>query len=620
MKLALQLSCYNGARYLPYLFASLKEQTYQDWHLYVLDNASDEENKQAIEKAVADSGLPVSLFRVSPNIGFAGAHNFLFEKHKNQSQFVQLLNDDAILEPDFLEKLVGYLDLESHQLCAAVTGQIRRWNFEARNDVTRGKTDIIDSLGIQMNWTGGMSDRGAGALVGSLSIPSSPYTILGPSGCLPMYRVAAVRRVTPDDHLFDPTYRIYKEDCDLALRLKAIGYTAMGIPAALAYHRRGFGVAQFSKASFLRPLNENTALSYRNHLWMLYAHVSLLSLISNRIGILPYEIAKLIYWLFRSPNVVASAVRDTKKNWSYLSTKRTFVFHLKRHGRYLRDLNRPRPPQVEFAIIIVGHNDLSEECFTSVATARSATPFSTTLIVVDNGSKKFHANEFVEQYSPDAWVLLRNDDHGYGRSMNRGVAQIDAEYYFILNPDTILPDPDVFTKMRTYLKAHPEVGMIGPRINNFSGELQETCRRFPSWYQPLIQRSSLKNTSFGKKYLQHFLMKDVDHSVAQPVDWIQGSAMCLPKKVWNTVGGFDDRYWLYFEDVDLCRKVWMLGKRVMYVPDIVIQHAHGRQSALIKSFVMNIIKTKETRGHIISWIKYMRKWSGVPLPSSSSKQ
>ena len=83
MKLTLQLSCYNGSRYLPYLFASLRTQTAQDWRIVMLDNASTTEERDAISKAVSEAGFPIELFRVEKNIGFAGAHNFLFEKQNH---------------------------------------------------------------------------------------------------------------------------------------------------------------------------------------------------------------------------------------------------------------------------------------------------------------------------------------------------------------------------------------------------------------------------------------------------------------------------------------------------------------------------------------------------------
>ncbi len=619
MKLGLQLSCYNGGEYLPTLFASLAKQTNRDWHLFVLDNASNQRNAELIRTAVAESNLPITLHRVEQNIGFAGAHNFLFKKQPTNVEAIQLLNDDAFLEPTYLETCLTHL--ESHPTCASVEGIVFRWNYAEKNNATYGKTTVIDTLGLRMSWNGFISDGNAGEDVSTIAIPTTPFNVLGVSGCLPMYRVTAIQQVSgygrDQGALFDPTYRIYKEDCDLAMRLHAIGYTATVVPQAIAYHRRRLGDRAFSLKSFMRPINENTALSYRNHLWLLIGHIPVLSLCTNRIGIIPFEIAKLIYWLIRSPRVVFNAIRETSREWTHLLSKRTFISELRRNGPALRDTTRPPAPQCDIAIIMVSHNDLSETCLKSFAVARSHTQHSTCLVVVDNKSTEYHANEFVEQIIPDAWTLLRNGDHGYGRSMNLGAKQVDARYYFILNPDTELIDADLFNKLFDYMQSHPDVGLVGPKIVSFQGEVQDTCRQFPTWYQPIIQRTSLKQSGFGLRYATHFLMKDFDHETEKAVDWVQGSAMFIPSNTWKQLGGFDDRFWLYFEDIDLCRRVWLLGKRVIYLPSISLRHAHGRQSALIQNFIINFIKTKETRGHIASWIKYLLKWCGQSTPRNT---
>lgn len=609
MRLNLQLSCYNGARYLPHLFASLKKQTLQGWHLYVLDNASDEENRRGIERAVRESGLPATLDRVERNIGFAGAHNLLFRKHAAVSDAVQLLNDDAILEPDFLELCLSHL--EKHRTCGSVSGAIFRWNYERLNEGQDGKTNVVDTLGLRMDWKGFILDRESGTVADPPSFLRAPLDVLGVSGCLPMVRIAAAKASSSDGDLFDGSYVSYKEDGDLALRLRAAGYTSHVIPTAVAYHRRSYGLKQ---TDLKRPVNESSFLSYRNHLWLLIAHVPLLSLFTNRIGVIPAECAKALYWLVRKPSFVWKTVRDTRTSRARLASKRAFVARL-RSSPPAKRLESAKP-KADVAVIMVSHNDLSDACLSSLAEARRRTPLDVSFVVVDNASTAYRANEFVERYFDDAWVLLRNGDFGYGRSMNKGAALVDAEYFFILNPDTVLADPDILTKLHAYMRSHPDVGLIGPKILNFEGVLQETCRRFPAWFQPLIQRTFLRDTSFGKTYLRSFQMKDEDHGVERDVDWVQGSAMFIKGDLWKRLGGFDDRYWMYFEDIDLCRKTWMSGHRVVYLPDVTLQHAHGRQSAKIRNLVMNVLKTKETRGHLASWMKYLWKWRFEPLPSA----
>lgn len=603
MKLALQLTCYNGARYLPYLFASLQRQTCKEWDLYVLDNASSAEDKAGILRAIEQSDLSVVYFRVEENIGFAGGHNYLFARHTQAYDAVQLLNDDAMLEPAFLETCIRYL--EQQPFCASTTGTIFRWDFEARDEVGQGKTEVIDSLGITMDWKGFVSDRGAGQHTSALKIPVQPFRVMGVSGCLPMYRLSAVREVSVDGCLFDHTFTIYKEDVDLALRLQAAAYDAVVLPAARAYHRRSFGLKSVSVASVLRPLNDASFYSYRNHLWTLFAHVPWWHLFTFRIGLIPSEIAKMVYWLVRQPAFVKRMLRDTWRERMFLSEKRAFVATLRRLPRHVSDAKRPK---VDVAIVMVSHNDLNPDCLTSVKRACDTSSLKTQLVVVDNNSHAYHANELVDEFFPGGMCLLREGDFGFGRSCNLGAQAIEAEYYFFLNPDTKLVDENIISRLYAYLQVHPRAGIVGPKIFYFDGRLQETCRRFPAWYMPFVQRTALAHTPFGKRYADHFAMRDYDHAMEREVDWMQGSALFMRGDVWKKLGGFDDRFFMYFEDIDLCRRTKELGYGVVYYPEATLQHFHGKESARIANFFKNLIYNRIARAHIISWAKYSIKW------------
>ena len=334
MKLTLQLSCYNGARYLPHLFASLNAQTFQDWRLVVLDNASHEADAQAIREAMRV--LPrerAEWFRVHPNIGFAGAHSYLFDRRDRQSEYVALLNDDAILEPTYLETLVRELD--THAECGAVEGIIYRWNYDERDTPSGGKTTVLDTYGLGRDRFGRIYDRGANKAFDPANLPADSFPVWGVSGCLPMYRVQAIAESTQHGRIFDTRLRIYKEDVDLAWSLHHAGWTARSVPAARAYHRRSYGA---TITSLKRPTTESGTLSYRNHLWNTIAHSSIGDMLT-RPGILPFELAKALYWLIRSPKTLWIAARDTWNARTWLWQKRQFMTRLKRvHA------NGTRPP------------------------------------------------------------------------------------------------------------------------------------------------------------------------------------------------------------------------------------------------------------------------------------
>jgi len=417
-----------------------------------------------------------------------------------------------------------------------------------------------------------------------------------------MYRVFAVKRASLDGTLFDPYFFMYKEDVELAFRLNAAGYVAAIVGDAVAYHRRSYGTK-----SVARPINDASYFSYRNHLWVILMHLPWISLLTNRIGVIPAEKAKLWYWMFRKPSFAVRAWRETMARWPELMERRCRIAMLRRMkpARTERDATKPK---CDIAVIVVGHDDLNEASLRSLAAACAASKHSVEVVVVDNDSKTFAANERVGSILPNAWTLLRNGDFGYGRSMNVGASFVDADYYFILNPDTILTDPQMLDKMHDRMRAAPEIGLLAPKIFYLDGSLQETCRRFPKWYMPFVQRSWLKDTAFGRRYAASFCLQDYDHAMERAVDWVQGSAMFVDGKLWKRLGGFDDRFWMYFEDVDLCRRIQCAGRMVHYWPDVTIQHAHGKESAKIKNVLRNLVYNKVARAHIASWIKYELKW------------
>lgn len=277
--------------------------------------------------------------------------------------------------------------------------------------------------------------------------------------------------------------------------------------------------------------------------------------------------------------------------------------------------NKPESIKADIAIVTVSYNNLHEDYLTSIAEALKRTSKKVQVAIIDNASPTQNTQELVERLLPQALFVRRETNEGMGRSTNFGATYVDADYYFILNPDTRLTDPDLLDRCVMYAETHPNVGIIAPRIFNFDGTRQDTCRRFPRWYQPLVQRTPLGQTTWGRTYANQFLMHDFDQQTERPVEWVQGSAMFIPKHVWNKLQGFDERYWLYFEDIDLCRSVWDSGYSVMYVPTLTIQHAFGRASAKIKNPFLNILKTRATRAHIASWLKYLWKWRFEKTPT-----
>lgn len=187
-RLAIQVILYQSENKLETLKASLDAQTFRDFEVYYRDNS--------IEK----------------NIGFAGGHADLYKQH--QSPFVLLLNDDAKLAPDYIERVMQAID--SNELIASVTGLVYRDD---------GAT--VDTTGLEYKCLGSIIDR--------KTVPVSGE-VFGVSGAVGLYRRSALEKA---GGLFDPSWFMYKEDADLAIRLRRAGYIAWFESTAIAWHTRG---------------------------------------------------------------------------------------------------------------------------------------------------------------------------------------------------------------------------------------------------------------------------------------------------------------------------------------------------------------------------------------------
>jgi GT2 family glycosyltransferase len=217
-----------------------------------------EEEARRTEELLRNSGLAYH-YAAGKNVGFAGAHNTLFRMH--DAEYVALLNPDATLDPQYLERIVAFLD--QHPACASVTGLVYR------DDPT-----MIDTAGLDYRALGNVRDLFGERKTADIA-PASLQSgeVFGVSGALPVYRRAAVLSVSPDDLLYDPSFFMYKEDVELAIRFRRKGFTAWRVSEAVAYHRRGIketgkGMIARAKEEKRRPMRLRTA-SYENQ-WKIY--------------------------------------------------------------------------------------------------------------------------------------------------------------------------------------------------------------------------------------------------------------------------------------------------------------------------------------------------------------
>ncbi len=226
------------------------------------------------------------------------------------------------------------------------------------------------------------------------------------------------------------------------------------------------------------------------------------------------------------------------------------------------------------------------------------------IIVVDNSSEDSIGKILAWQY-PEIIFIQNQKNLGMGAGNNVGIRRARGDYVVIMNPDTIAMH-DTFVKLYDFMKASNKVGVVGPLQYNPDKTIQDSCYRWYGLLTPAYRRTPLGKLPFAKKDLDRLLMKDFDHQTEREVDWLLGSFLFCRVEALKQIGLFDERFFMYFEDTDLCRRFWEKKWQVVYYPEAKIIHNHARKSAQEPWY--KFFTSRSTRGHIGSWLKYLLKW------------
>ena len=233
-------------------------------------------------------------------------------------------------------------------------------------------------------------------------------------------------------------------------------------------------------------------------------------------------------------------------------------------------------------------------------------PASAEFFVVDNGSGRDQELARICESGPKPVTFIANGSNdGLASAANRAFRKSRGEYILNLNPD-VMATPRSVTILFDFLKNNPDVGAVFPKLLNKDGSLQLSCRRFYDLPTVILRRTPLHRI-VGKRRLDRHLMTDFDHRTVRNVDWALGAAFLIRRKALYPQNRlFDHRYFLYFEDVDLCMDLRRRGWRVTYHPDAVMFHDHIRHSAS-KPF------SRANWAHFTSYLKFSLKQCGCKV-------
>jgi len=272
---------------------------------------------------------------------------------------------------------------------------------------------------------------------------------------------------------------------------------------------------------------------------------------------------------------------------------------------------------MKVSIIITHHRtpELLKLCLESLKKATE--DLETEIFVLDSENKDDEAREIIRDDFPGVKLIAFAKNMGYGRLVNAGLKQSGGEYIMILNADMILT-ADSLKKLVNFMDSHFQVGVVGPQLLNINETIQESCFHF---YRPMTiiyRRTFLGQIGRGRRELDFFLMKDFDHKTIREVDWMMGTALMVRREALERVGPLDERFFMYFEDVDWCRRFKQAGWQVVYYPDAKMYHYHGKVSKT-HGGLLDAFLNKYTRIHILSGLKYFWKWRKNNLKSQMSK-
>jgi len=220
------------------------------------------------------------------------------------------------------------------------------------------------------------------------------------------------------------------------------------------------------------------------------------------------------------------------------------------------------------------------------------------IFIVDNNSKD-NSTEIVKEYYPEVKLIENSENFGFSYANNQAIVRSRGKYILILNPDTVVTKGAI-DQLVNYMEENPSTGAAGAKMLNFDGSMQYSCRRFPTIFNVFFGRQSvfmrfLPYNRISRKYL----MMDNDYSRNIETDWVFGASMILRRRALEEVGIFDEDYFIFVEDTDLCYRMREKGWKVYFVADAVIFHHLGvTREKFWKTTVLN---------HNIGMFKFFRK-------------
>lgn len=228
------------------------------------------------------------------------------------------------------------------------------------------------------------------------------------------------------------------------------------------------------------------------------------------------------------------------------------------------------------AVAIVNHNtrSLLADCLATV-------PPGVSTVVIDNASTDGSAAMVAERF-PHVRLIASDRNPGYGAASNEAIRACREPYVLLLNSDTLV-DAAALAALERYLDAHPGVGLAGPQLLNSDGSAQGSCFPFPGTLGWLVENQPLSSLVGLVGPLRRRTLRFAPPACSRAVPWVLGAALAIRRQAFDAVDGFDESFFMYFEEVDLCRRLTAAGWEIHFVADARVTHHGGASTSQLRA-------------------------------------
>lgn len=249
---------------------------------------------------------------------------------------------------------------------------------------------------------------------------------------------------------------------------------------------------------------------------------------------------------------------------------------------------------ISLVILTKNRKGLLKKCLDSLLTNKK---YNYKIIVIDNSSSD-GTFSLLKKYKYIS-VIKNKENLGVAKARNVGIRKSNGDYTIFIDDDAFIKK-DTFLKIINFMENNKKVGIVGPKLLYPNGRIQESARSFPTLLS-IIWRGTFLHRIFPKiSFYKNYVLSDFDHLSIKEVDWVMGACQIIRKEVFKSIGLFDEKYFVVYDDIDFCYRAKKAGWKIVYYPDSIVYHHYAREST--KGII-----TKAKFEHIKSILQYFYK-------------